>query len=180
MPKPRPPCALVHTRWGLFVDLFGQHPHCLIIHGATSSSAHIPFFSLILVQLAWIPWNGDDLFLTPITCFWCQEQPFDGPSFFFGGGNSFLVVLSDNGGWLIILDNNHVINLNNLLIYPWYYATLMGLWGPSSHVYRPLMGFLGYALRYVIDELMSPCHRQGITTCLTGWGPSAKGEHWLC
>ena len=41
--------------------------HCLIIRGATSSSAHIPFFSLALAQLALIPWNGDDLFLT-IAC----------------------------------------------------------------------------------------------------------------
>ena len=30
MPKPRPPCALVHTRWGPFVDLFGRHPHVRI------------------------------------------------------------------------------------------------------------------------------------------------------
>ena len=37
--------------------------HCLIICGATSSSARIPFFSLALAQLARIPWNGDDLFL---------------------------------------------------------------------------------------------------------------------
>ena len=26
---------------------------------------------------------------TAITCLWCCEQPFDGPSFFFGGGNFF-------------------------------------------------------------------------------------------
>ena len=38
--------------------------HCLIIRGATSSSACIPFFSLTLAQLARIPWNGDDPFLT--------------------------------------------------------------------------------------------------------------------
>ena len=41
-----------------------QMSHCLIIRSATSSSAHIPFFSLALAQLAQIPWNGDDLFLT--------------------------------------------------------------------------------------------------------------------
>ena len=38
--------------------------HCLIICSATSSSAHISFFSLALAQLARIPWNGDDPFLT--------------------------------------------------------------------------------------------------------------------
>ena len=41
-----------------------QMSRCLIIRGAASSSAHIPSFSLTLAQLAQIPWNGDDLFLT--------------------------------------------------------------------------------------------------------------------
>ena len=94
---------------------------------------------------------------------------------FFGGVNNLLV----EEQLTKILNNNHVINPNNLLIFPGRLCNLDVFVGTSLPLICPLIAFMGSLVRYVIDKLKSPCRRQGIITCLAGRGPSAKGEHWL-
>src|ERR1700761_9287787 len=109
---------------------------------------------------------------------WCEQC--------FGGGaildnnhvinpNNLLI----NPNNLLIFPNNLLINPNNLLIFPDSLCNLDGFVGTTLPLIYPLIVFVGSGVRYVIDKLKSPCLRQGITTCLAGRGPSAKGEHWL-
>ena len=94
---------------------------------------------------------------------WCREEPFGGPSFYFVPeepfdgllmGHHFFRWCEQCFGGGAILHNNHVINPNNLLIFPDGLCNLDVFMGTDLPLYRPLITFVGSIVWFLIDCLL--------------------------